>query len=42
MSGVADRKNNSEVWFTLDGRRLAGKPTRHGLYVRNGRKEIVL
>lgn len=41
IGGVDDRKNNSENWFTLDGRRLAGKPARHGLYVRNGRKEVV-
>lgn len=41
IGGVADCKNNSENWFTLDGRRLAGKPARHGLYVRNGRKEVV-
>ena len=31
---------NSE-WFTLDGRRLSGKPTAKGIYVVNGRKEVV-
>lgn len=28
-------------WYTLDGRRLNGKPTRRGIYVNNGRKDIV-
>ena len=25
-------------WFTLDGRRLSGKPTAHGIYICNGKK----
>ena len=33
--GVAD------AWYTLDGRRLAGKPTASGIYVNNGRKVII-
>ncbi len=28
-------------WFTLDGRRLNGKPTQKGIYVVNGRKVVV-
>jgi len=28
-------------WYTLDGKRLSGKPTQKGLYVRNGRKVVV-
>ena len=28
-------------WFTLDGRRLAGPPAQKGLYIRNGKKEVV-
>ena len=28
-------------WFTLDGRRLQGKPTQKGIYIRNGKKVIV-
>ena len=28
-------------WYTLDGRRLVGKPTAKGIYVRNGHKFIV-
>ena len=28
-------------WYTLDGRRLKGKPTRKGLYIKNGMKTVV-
>ena len=28
-------------WFTLDGRRLSGKPSVKGVYVNNGRKVII-
>ena len=30
-----------EGWFTLDGRRLSGKPTTKGIYLRGGRKVVV-
>ena len=30
-----------EGWYTLDGRRLTGKPTQKGIYINNGRKEVV-
>ena len=30
-----------ESWYTLDGRRLSGKPTTSGLYISNGRKVII-
>lgn len=29
------------AWFTLDGRRLSGKPTRPGIYILNGKKEVI-
>lgn len=29
------------VWFTLDGRRLSGKPTRPGIYILNGKKKVI-
>jgi len=32
---------NSDAWFTLDGRKLDGKPTAKGLYIVNGKKVIV-
>ena len=28
-------------WYTLDGKRLSGKPTQKGIYVYNGRKVVV-
>ena len=28
-------------WYTLDGRKLEGRPTRKGLYVKNGKKIVV-
>jgi hypothetical protein len=31
--------NEADAWYSLDGRRLSGKPTQKGLYIHNGRKE---
>ena len=31
----------SEAWYTLNGVRLSGKPTKKGLYINNGRKVVV-
>ena len=31
----------SEAWFTLDGRRLSGKPTAKGLYIHEGRAVVI-
>jgi len=31
---------NDDSWYTLDGRKLSGKPTVKGLYIQNGRKVI--
>ena len=28
-------------WYSLDGRRLSGKPTQRGIYINNGRKDLV-
>jgi hypothetical protein len=30
-----------DAWYTLDGRRLTGKPTAKGLYINNGRKVVI-
>ena len=35
------RGAGGEAWYTLDGRRLQGKPTQRGIYVNTGRKVIV-
>ncbi|MCR5158339.1 MAG: family 43 glycosylhydrolase [Prevotella sp.] len=31
----------TDSWYSLDGRRLAGKPARSGIYVKNGRKVVI-
>ena len=36
---VREVKDNS--WYTLDGRRLSGKPTQHGIYINNGNKVVI-
>lgn len=32
---------NDNYWYTLDGRRLTGKPTAKGLYIKDGRKVVL-
>ena len=39
MSDV--RSKMSDVWFTLDGRRLDGKPAQSGIYIHGGRKVVI-
>ena len=44
ITGFAEVKGKSPVsdgWFTLDGRRLAGKPSRSGIYIHNGAKVFI-
>jgi hypothetical protein len=31
----------SDYWYTLDGLRLSGKPTKKGLYINNGNKVVI-
>lgn len=33
--------NSCDAWYSIDGRRLAGKPTQEGVYINNG-KQIVI
>lgn len=30
-----------QTWYTIDGRRLNGKPTSKGIYIINGRKIVI-
>ena len=39
VNEVREVKDNS--WYTLDGRRLSGKPTQHGIYINNGNKVVI-
>lgn len=32
---------DSEAWYTLNGLRLSGKPTKKGLYINNGKKVVI-
>lgn len=36
-----DEVPNDAVWYTLEGRKLQGKPTKKGLYILNGKKIVV-
>ena len=39
---VAEGTNGkSDAWYTLQGRRLSAKPTKSGLYLRNGAKVVI-
>ena len=31
----------SEEWYTIDGRKLNGKPAAKGIYIQNGKKRII-
>ena len=33
--------NSSGAWYGLDGRKLDGKPTKKGLYIYNGKKQVI-
>ena len=33
--------NGSDAWYTIDGRKLDGKPTQRGIYINNGKKTII-
>ena len=35
------RGAGGEAWYTLDGRKLQGKPSRAGVYINNGAKRVV-
>jgi surface protein len=31
----------SDEWYTIDGQKLSGKPTKRGVYIYNGKKAVV-
>ena len=33
--------NGSDAWYTIDGRKLDGKPTRAGVYINKGKKVVI-
>lgn len=38
---IADSDEDSADWYTLDGRKLQGKPAKKGLYIRNGKTVVI-
>ncbi len=36
-----DAPSGNDIWYSLEGRRLQGKPTVKGIYIHNGRKVVV-
>ena len=41
VTDEAERRGTAGVWYTLDGRKLHGKPASAGIYVNNGRKVVI-
>ena len=39
-SRTDEEPSKKESWYTIDGRKLNGKPSQRGVYVRNGRKIV--
>lgn len=37
----AEARNNADGWYSLDGRKLVGKPTHNGIYINNGKKVVI-
>ena len=38
---IGNSEKSVEVWYTIDGRKLDGKPTQKGVYIVNGKKVIL-
>ena len=41
VSNIKPQSSNSASWYTLDGRKLSGKPTQEGIYINNGQKMVI-
>ena len=41
VSGLKRDASAAAQWYTIDGRRLTGKPGQKGLYIHNGRKVVI-
>ena len=39
--GTITLSYDTDEWYSLDGRKLSGKPAKKGLYIRNGKKIVV-
>ena len=38
---LTDLTDHADAWYSLDGRKLDGQPTKKGVYVNNGRKVVM-
>jgi hypothetical protein len=45
MTGIESIDNGEltmdNSWYTIDGKKLNGKPTQKGLFINNGRKVVI-
>ena len=41
IEATAVAEDEAGEWYSLDGRRLSGKPARKGIYVKNGQKVVI-
>jgi len=40
-ASLVNSEEVNSVWYDLNGRRLQGKPSQKGIYIKNGRKVVV-
>ena len=41
FSDKSDRSDEAYGWYSIDGRKLSGKPAQKGIYINNGRKVVI-
>ncbi len=41
ITGIVNSSNTDNEWYTLDGRKISGKPVQKGIYVTNGQKVVI-
>ena len=41
IESVNSSRYDSDAWYTLDGRKINGKPAMSGMYINNGRKVVI-
>jgi hypothetical protein len=39
--GTISVERDNNTWFSIDGRKLNGKPVKKGLYINNGKKLVI-
>ena len=38
---IVRNEDGEDSWYSLQGRRILGKPQRRGIYIHNGKKESI-